>query len=198
MTSKCLLKGSGVLFSLLLPVFSVWLVWFTIEHIDHPSSFYVRSIGVITGFYAFSVSIALSPFCRKMSYRIVVAVLAFLMVGMCIWAFKSKVILLTFTLFGAVSVNILPRKWNKYAWLMLPCIVIRAVIIYVGAVTCWEFLLGEEARKADYFLLLYFTYWPIFITLGYDLIIYCFIKFLSRKKGPAADCVCSSVSCEVV
>jgi hypothetical protein len=194
---KYLVKGSGVLFSLLLPVFSVWLVWFTIHNVDR-FSFYERCIGVIMGFYAFSVAIALSPFCRKMSYRIAVAVVAFLMAGMCIWAFKFKIILLAFTLIGAVSVNIVPKKWNKYARLMLLYIVIRAVIIYVGAVTCWEFLLSEEVRKADYFLLLYFTYWPIFIILGYDLIIYCIIKFLSRKKGPAADCVCSSGSCEAV
>ena len=176
MSAKYLVKGSGVLFSLLLPVFSVWLVCYCIGHN------FVRLTGIATGFYAFSQALAFSTFCRKMPYRIAVAAAAFLIVGMCIWVWQFLIFLLAFIFLGAVSVNIIPRNWNKWAWLMLPYIAIRAAIVYLSFDAGWTSVFVGEFSKHAYIPLLCFTYWQISIILIFDLIVYCIIKVFLRNK----------------
>jgi len=178
MGSKSLLKSIIIFCSLLLPSLSLWLFNYSIFHADQV----LRLLGFVAGFYAFTQAIAFSVFCRKMRYRITVAVAAFLITGMCIWVFQFLTFLLVFTVLAAVSVNIFPKKWNKSAWMMLPYIVIRALIANLSIYAGWEVLFEGEYPKEAYIPLLCFTYCQIFIILIYDLIVYCVIKIVSRKK----------------
>ena len=158
-------------FWLVLPLFSTWAFCFAINHYwqIETLTWIINSICLI---------LAASAFCPKLLYRIIISlcVLCLCLATQYIW--DPIRFFLIFPIAGTFAINLIPEKWNKRAWLMLPYMILRGTIACLSFVLPFNIIDGEFL-KGEYLPLLGITYCSLLLILIYDLIIY-----LISKRSP--------------
>ncbi len=169
MNIKCLIERIMIICSLILPFFSVCLLWYSIFYLWQMES-------LAKGFYAASLVIASSSFCQNKWYRISIALMSFFIIAVLFSGIMDGVVILFIPiLVGGFSASFIPEHWNKQSWLLLPCLFVRALVAFLGAYVfmCQFNLFDGEFLTGDIIHTLGLTYAILFVVLAFDLFVYC-------------------------
>lgn len=151
---------------LVLPLLSIWFLCYAINNSWELISFAMA-------FNALCLTMAASAFCRNITYRIIILCAALFVSILCHYIWYPVQLFIIFTFAGILAINIMPKHWNKRAWLILPYILLRGIIAFFSAplLSVMFNITDGESLNGRYLSLLLYMYSFLGLVLIYDLIV---------------------------